>query len=153
MRKVSKRQAAYLANKQAKVGENITCPVCGSAFTKKQYSQAFCCGKCKDTYWNAKGDRHAVGYYEEYDAKSVERTMRRRLYGSNIVVPIGGGLTPRQLEDIERRFLETKQEIEEFDEDGIPKVTLSDECKEEVFDLDYRCSDYGDAMEFFGHSK
>ena len=109
---ISKRQQQYKSNKVAKVGEIITCPICGEVFKKRQYSQAFCCGHCKDAYWNAKGDRHYAGYYEDYDAKSPERMERRALYGSNIVVSIGGDLTPRQLADIEERFQERKREIE-----------------------------------------
>ena len=109
---MSKRQQQYKANKSAKVGEMITCPICGEVFKKKQYSQAFCCGQCKDAYWNAKGDRHHAGYYEHYDAKHPEGMERRALYGSNIVVSIGGDLTPRQRADIEERFQERKREIE-----------------------------------------
>ena len=111
---MTKRQQTYKANKQAKVGMMITCPVCGDVFKKRQYSQAFCCGQCKDAYWNAKGDRHAAGYYEEYDAKSPERMKRRKLYGSNIVVSIGGELTPRQRADIEERFQEQRRYLEDW---------------------------------------
>jgi len=111
---MSKRQQTYKANKQAKVGEMIKCPVCGDVFKKRQYSQAFCCGQCKDTYWNAKGDRHCAGYYEDYDAKHPERMKRRRLYGSQIVVSVGGELTPRQRDEIHERFLEKKREIETY---------------------------------------
>ncbi|WAX17083.1 hypothetical protein PF672P2_00068 [Parabacteroides phage PF672P2] len=59
----------YEENKQAKVGENLSCPVCSSEFKKKVYSQAFCCGKCKDRYWNGLGDRHREGYYKSYREK------------------------------------------------------------------------------------
>ena len=48
------------------------------------------------------------------------------------------------------KLLEAKDnKFGDFDE--IPKVTLSEECSEseEVFDLDYRCTDYGEAMDFF----
>lgn len=48
----------YEENKAAKVGTEIICPTCGKHFVKKQYSQAFCCGQCKDKYWNTMGDRH-----------------------------------------------------------------------------------------------
>jgi len=108
----SKRQQQYKANKAAKVGAMITCPICGEVFKKKQYSQAFCCGQCKDAYWNAKGDRHYAGYYEDYDAKRTERMERRALYGSNTVVSISGELTPKQRVSIEERFQERKREIE-----------------------------------------
>ena len=111
---MTKRKETYLANKKAKVGESISCPVCGEVFTKKQYSQAFCCGECKDAFWNAKGDRHRSGYYEDYDAKHPERQKRRRLYGSNIVISVGGELTPRAQLDIVARLAETREDIETF---------------------------------------
>lgn len=83
--KKSKRRLAYEANKNAKVGENIVCPVCHTTFKKRQYSQAFCCGQCKDAFWNARGDRHSVGYYEKYDNKHPERKVRAALYSMDIV--------------------------------------------------------------------
>ena len=43
----------YHANKDAKVGSIIECPVCHKPFKKIQYSQAFCSGECKDRFWNA----------------------------------------------------------------------------------------------------
>lgn len=81
----SKRKTAYEANKKAKVGADITCPICGTKFVKRQYSQAFCCGRCKDAFWNTKGDRHSVGYYERYDDKHPERKLRKALYSMPIV--------------------------------------------------------------------
>jgi len=49
----------YKTNKGAKSGTIIECPVCHKKFKKIQYSQAFCCGKCKDKYHNIHdGDRH-----------------------------------------------------------------------------------------------
>ena len=83
--KKSKRKIAYEANKKAKVGADIICPICGTKFVKRQYSQAFCCGRCKDAYWNAKGDRHSVGYYEKYDNKHPERKLRRALYSMDVL--------------------------------------------------------------------
>ena len=73
MRKKTKRQLQYETNKVSKVGETITCPVCGEQFEKKTYQQAFCCTKCKDSYWNNKKDRHKKGYYTEYNKKHPER--------------------------------------------------------------------------------
>lgn len=69
-------KSSYELNKAAKVGEQITCPVCGTVFNKKQYSQAFCCKECKDSYWNKKGDRHKEGYYSDYNMKHPERLER-----------------------------------------------------------------------------
>lgn len=80
MRKKSKRQLQYESNKAAKVGETIVCPICGTSFTKKQWQQAFCCTQCKDTYWNAKGDRHTSDYYQEYNKKHPERLERIGIY-------------------------------------------------------------------------
>ena len=82
--KKNKRKLQYEANKDAKIGEEITCPICGTKFIKRQYSQAFCCSKCKDGYWNAKGDRHRAGYYKKYDNKHPERKLRRALYSMEI---------------------------------------------------------------------
>lgn len=49
----------YEFNKKEKTGEIIECPICHNKFNKMQYSQAFCCGKCKDKYHNIiSGDRH-----------------------------------------------------------------------------------------------
>lgn len=45
-------KALYLDAKNSKLGEACICPSCGQMFVKKQYSQAFCSGKCKDKYWN-----------------------------------------------------------------------------------------------------
>ena len=70
---MSNKNKTYYINKEAVVGDTITCPVCGITFIKKQYSQAFCCKKCKDKFWNKKGDRHREGYYADYDAKHPER--------------------------------------------------------------------------------
>ena len=81
----SKRKIAYEKNKKAKVGDEITCPICGTKFKKRQYSQAFCDSKCKDTYWNAKGDRHSVDYYEKYDNKHPERKLRKALYSIDVI--------------------------------------------------------------------
>lgn len=86
MAKKSKRKLQYEDNKSAKVGTEITCPICGTKFVKRQYSQAFCDGKCKDAFWNAKKDRHRVGYYEEYNNKHPEIKIRRALlYSMDII--------------------------------------------------------------------
>ena len=111
------RKMTYKNNKSAKVGTEIICPICGKHFIKKQYSQAFCCGRCKDTYWNAKGDRHSIGYYEDYDDSHPERKKRRILYGSNRIISIGGELTPRVQDDAFSRLLEKKLEMEIYDLD------------------------------------
>lgn len=46
----------YKLNKDAKVGQELTCPSCNTSFTKTNYQQAFCKSKsgtkCKDKYWN-----------------------------------------------------------------------------------------------------
>ena len=114
---MTKRQQTYKKNKLAKVGEMLVCPICGEIFKKKQYSQAFCCGQCKDTYWNAKGDRHSPGYYEEYDEKRPERMKRRRLYGSSQICIVGDHLRPRQQDETFTRLLEKKLAMEIYDLD------------------------------------
>lgn len=110
---MTKRKEQYAENKAAKVGETITCPICGMGFTKRQYSQAFCCSECKDAFWNAKGDRHRAGYFDDYDNARPERKARRMLYGSTNVISIGGELTPSAQEEVYEHFLEKKHEIEE----------------------------------------
>lgn len=46
----------YLTNKSAHIGQELSCPACGSRFVKKHYQQAFCKTRpgtqCKDKYWN-----------------------------------------------------------------------------------------------------
>lgn len=91
MRKKSKRQIQYETNKSAKVGDSIICPICGTEITKKSYQQAFCCGKCKDTYWNIKKDRHSKGYYRRYNQAHPER------YG----YLLGLGITASEREEME----------------------------------------------------
>jgi ribosomal protein L37AE/L43A len=65
----------YNAAKSAKVGEVVKCACCGKEFVKRYYQEAFCCPKCKDDYWNAKGDRHKKGksYYRQYNLEHPER--------------------------------------------------------------------------------
>ena len=74
--KITKTDIQYGKNKSAKVGEILICPICGKEFGKKHYVQAFCCGKCKDTYHNGKGDRHKKGYYHKYNQEHTERLER-----------------------------------------------------------------------------
>ena len=76
-----KHTKAYDNNKAAKVGETINCLVCNKTFIKKQYSQVFCCGECKDKFWNRRGDRHKSGYYKKYDEQHPERVERAVLWG------------------------------------------------------------------------
>lgn len=75
-KKKSARTLQYEANKAAKVGTVIICPICGKAFVKKSYQQVFDDSKCKDAYWNGKGDRHRNGYYDKYNMKHPERLER-----------------------------------------------------------------------------
>ena len=83
--KITKTDIQYGKNKSAKVGEILICPICHKEFGKKHYAQAFCCGKCKDAYWNTKKDRHRAGYYKKYDDARPERKLRRALYSMDIV--------------------------------------------------------------------
>ena len=120
---VMKQKAQYQANKAAKVGSEIVCPICGTTFIKRQWQQAFCCSECKNKYWNSKGDRHKAGYYEEYDAARPERQKRRELYGSNRIVSIGGELTPRMREDAFTKLLRDKEYMEIYEDlpdDNLP---------------------------------
>jgi hypothetical protein len=51
-----KIKEAYRVAKQAKVGDTVRCPSCGTSFVKSTYQQAFCKTKggtvCKDRFWN-----------------------------------------------------------------------------------------------------
>ena len=71
-----KKKGLYRSNKEAKVGEAIECPVCHTKFTKPLYSQAFCCGHCKDRFHNMRcKDRHKYndsGDDNPYDSFSDE---------------------------------------------------------------------------------
>ena len=64
----------YDINKQAKVGEELICPICGHRFKKKSYQQAFCSTFCKDKYWNQK--RKDNGYFRQYNLEHPERLER-----------------------------------------------------------------------------
>ena len=68
----------YTNNKSASTGEDIKCPMCGTIFTKKQYSQAFCCTQCKDDYWNLKrGKKEPVEV--KYSSNVVETQLKELL--------------------------------------------------------------------------
>ena len=63
----------YKDNKNAKVGTIIECPICHTKFKKTQYSQAFCCTKCKDKFHNRyDGDRHTKEFYERREKRTDE---------------------------------------------------------------------------------
>lgn len=75
-------KAQYKSNKNAKVKDTIHCPVCGKAFVKRQYAQAFCCEACKNDYHNQrKPNRHKDGraYYREYN-----HSRRQSSYGDQL---------------------------------------------------------------------
>ena len=63
----------YNLNKTLKVKTDCVCPICGSHFIKKQYSQSFCSRQCKDIFWNARRpmtkarERYLIRYYHLYD--------------------------------------------------------------------------------------
>ena len=98
-KKISQRQKQYLANKEAKTGEEIICPICKETFIKKQYSQTFCCSQCKDTYWNAKGDRHSdYDYYRKYNNKSSNKSERIVYARENTRILIGNGYDKHQFD-------------------------------------------------------
>ena len=62
----------YRTNKNAKTGTEIECPVCHTKFKKRQYSQAFCCTRCKDKFHNrVDGDRHSSEWYAKKELQHV----------------------------------------------------------------------------------
>jgi len=50
-------KALYKLTENTKKGDMITCPYCGTKFTKKTYQQKFCCTQHKDKYWNVVNPR------------------------------------------------------------------------------------------------
>lgn len=52
-------------------------------------------------------------------------------------------------ETLTRKLKMIDRKVGDFEDNAIPKVTLVDDCNDEVFDLDMRCTDYGEAMVFF----
>ena len=103
MKKNAKR---YDINKQAKVGEEIICPVCGSHFVKRSYQQAFCCILCKDKYNNQR--RKDNGYFKRYNLAHPER--------------------------LERAGISTEFDADIClgdDDEGLAQITLDPECRED----------------------
>ena len=78
MNSKKKKIKRYDLNKQASVGDELVCPVCGKKFTKKSYQQAFCSTFCKDKYWNQK--RRDKGYFKRYNIDHPERLERIGIY-------------------------------------------------------------------------
>ena len=52
--------------------------------------------------------------------------------------------------DFKERLKLIDEKVGDFEDNAISKVTLVDDEDDKVFDLDMRCTDYGDAMDFFG---
>lgn len=103
------KEEQYKKNKSAKVGETIVCPTCGTEFVKKQYSQAFCCGKCKDAYWT--GDRRAErkpmsefdkGWWNCFESFSIELGAISS-DADKILVSVlhGAGVKAEEIEEVE----------------------------------------------------
>jgi len=49
---VAQYRKQYEANRKAKVGEMIACPICGKKMPKRTYHHSFCSTRHKDKYWN-----------------------------------------------------------------------------------------------------
>lgn len=73
---MTQRKQTYLANKEKKVGDKCTCPICKCEFTKTHYAQAFCCNDCKVKYHNDKQKGKRNGYFRKYNMKHPERYER-----------------------------------------------------------------------------
>lgn len=130
----------YNENKAAKVGTELICPVCGEKFTKRQWMQAFCCGQCKDKFWNRKGDRHRAGYYEEYDLKHPERIRRRILYGATQVVSVGGALTCAAQREILEHRADLESRLDQYTDEELKEMYINrsfgSEESSHIFDID-----------------
>jgi predicted nucleic acid-binding Zn ribbon protein len=70
------RKKTYTLNKSRKVGESCICPICGKAFIKGHYAQAFCSNDCKVKYHNDKQRGKRNGYFRRYNMKHPERYER-----------------------------------------------------------------------------
>jgi len=57
----------YEQNKLAKIGEIITCPICGQKELKRTYHHCFCSTRHKDKYWNRvdMNRRNRAAYYAQ----------------------------------------------------------------------------------------
>lgn len=71
---IRKKEERYIENKLAKVGTELRCPGhgCSNTFVKKSYQQAFCCTKCKDSFWNKRTEFY--GYRKQVDIPKEEDT-------------------------------------------------------------------------------
>ena len=82
-KRIRKRKIQYELNKSLKVGDKCVCPICGSVFIKKQYSQVFCDNECKVKYWNNKQRGKRNDYYSRYNMKHPQRLERIGIYKEN----------------------------------------------------------------------
>lgn len=71
-----KRKEIYKTNKDKKVGDKCSCPICKSEFTKTHYAQAFCCNECKVKFHNDRQRGKRNDYFHEYNMKHPERLER-----------------------------------------------------------------------------
>lgn len=112
-KKKTKCTIRYENAKAAKVGETIECAYCGERFVKRQWQQAFCCPRCKQAYWDRKGDRHkSPSYYAEYDNKHPERIIRAKEEGYHdnaVVCIVGDHLTPSAANELYWKEVERKR--------------------------------------------
>lgn len=104
------KEQQYQSNKNAKVGETIVCPMCGKEFVKKQYSQAFCCGTCKDAYWNESNGSRRKQKISDFDKGwwNCFQSFVGELIGENdsayrvcIDVLRGAGIKPEEIDAFE----------------------------------------------------
>ena len=64
----------YEANKAAKVGKEVKCPTCGTAFVKNREIRAFCKSTCKDKFHSAARNHKPERYYP-INANSCRRFL------------------------------------------------------------------------------
>jgi len=80
------RKRIYEANKEAEVGQEVTCPFCGKKFVKRYSRQAFCSskgkGNCKDRYWNqANSKRRArASWYGNAGNRRAEYDWKNEIF-------------------------------------------------------------------------
>lgn len=92
---VTSMRKIYLQTADVRIGNEMTCPECGSIIRKKTYQHKFCGKICKDRYWNnidprKKNWKHKRSHYTKYnvEAKSFANRLgdplaKRRGYPSH----------------------------------------------------------------------
>ena len=100
----------YILAKTAKVGDKICCAYCHKEFIKKQYSQAFCCKRCKDKFHNIiDGDRHSAEYKKAERERVNTKSRHDKHIRHSILVEKYRGMTPAEIDEEKRKDFEENE--------------------------------------------